>query len=81
MNERTTMILGGMIGAAAGVLVGFALFTDRGRRMRAELQPEIEKLIREAIRLGQILDDVKQGRPMEPPTAPARTTSFPRRMQ
>ena len=42
MNDRNLMILGGMIGAVVGVGVGFALFTERGRQLRAELQPEIE---------------------------------------
>lgn len=41
MNDRNLMILGGVIGAIVGVGVGYALFTERGRQLRAELQPEI----------------------------------------
>ena len=81
MSERSTMILGGMIGAAVGVAVGFVLFTDRGRRLRAELQPEIDAVIREAVRLSQIVDDFKSGRPIAPSGATGRATGYPRRMQ
>jgi type II secretory pathway component PulM len=71
MNDRNLMILSGMIGAAVGVGVGYALFTERGRRLRAELQPEIESVVREAVRLAQMVDDVKKARP----AAPAATVS------
>ena len=64
MSDRNLMLVGGMIGAVAGVAVGFALFTDRGRQLRAELQPEIEGVIREASRLAQVVEDFKAGRPM-----------------
>ena len=75
MNERNLMILGGMIGAIAGVGVAFVLFTDRGRQLRAELQPEIEDVIREAVRLTQSVDEFKTGRPV----APAAASAWPRR--
>ena len=75
MNERNLMILGGMIGAVVGVGVGFVLFTERGRQLRAELQPEIEDVIREAVRLTQVVDEFKTG----PPSAPAAASAWPRR--
>jgi gas vesicle protein len=65
MSDRNLMILGGMLGAVVGVGVGFVLFTERGRQLRAELQPEIESVIREAVRLSQVVDDFKSGRPGE----------------
>ena len=71
MNDRNLMILGGVIGAIVGV--GYALFTERGRQLRAELQPEIEGVIREAVRLTQVVDEVKTGRPAAP------AASWPRR--
>lgn len=71
MNDRNLMILGGMIGAAVGVGVGFALFTERGRQLRAELQPEIESVIREAVRLTQVVEDFKSGRAVGPAEAAA----------
>lgn len=62
MNDRNLMILGGMLGAVVGVGVGFVLFTKRGRQLRAELQPEIDTVIREAMRLTQVVDDFKSDR-------------------
>ena len=73
MNDRNLMILGGVIGAIVGVGVGYALFTERGRQLRAELQPEIECVIREAVRLTPVVDEVKTGRPAAP------AASWPRR--
>ena len=78
MNERNLLILGGMIGAIVGVGVGFALFTERGRQLRAELQPEIESVMREAARLTQVVDDFKAGRAPAPASAAAAST-WPRR--
>ena len=73
MNDRNLMILGGVIGAIVGVGVGYALLTERGRQLRAALQPEIEGVIREAVRLTQVVDEVKTGRPAAP------AASWPRR--
>ena len=76
MSDRDVMIMGGMIGAVVGVGVGFALFTARGRRLRAQLQPEIEGVFREAARLTQVVEDFKAGRPLAPAGAAA---AWPRR--
>ena len=79
MNERNLLILGGIIGAVVGVGVGFALFTERGRRLRAELQPEIEAVVRDAMRLTRVADDFKAGR--TPASARAASASaWPRRI-
>ncbi|MGE0866023.1 MAG: YtxH domain-containing protein [Vicinamibacterales bacterium] len=78
-NDRNLMILGGMIGAIVGVGVGFALFTERGRRLRAELQPEIETVIREAMRLTQVVEDFKSGRAVGPVEAAGGAAAWPRR--
>lgn len=78
MNDRNLMILGGMIGAVVGVGVGFVLFTERGRQLRAELQPEIEDVIREAVRLTQVVGEFKTGRPAAPAAA-AGVSAWPRR--
>jgi len=75
MNDRNLMILGGMIGAVVGVGVGYVLFTERGRQLRAELQPEIEGVIREAVRLTQVVDEFKTGRA----PAPTAASVWPRR--
>lgn len=77
MNDRNLMILGGLIGAAVGVGVGFVLFTERGRRLRAELQPEIEAVVQEAVRLTQVVEDFKSGAPAA--AAGAANAVWPRR--
>jgi hypothetical protein len=79
MNDRNLMIVSGVIGAAVGVGVGYALFTDRGRRLRAELQPEIESVVREAVRLAQVVDGVKRARPAVPAAKVSGAATWPRR--
>lgn len=78
-NDRNLMILGGILGAAVGVGVGFVLFTERGRQLRAELQPEIETVLREAVRLTQVVEDFKSGRPVAQVGAAAGAATWPRR--
>lgn len=79
MNDRNLMILGGMIGAVVGVGVGFALFTERGRRMRAELQPEIESVMREAMRLTQVVEEFASAKPVGQASAAGGAATWPRR--
>ena len=66
MNDRSMVLLGAIIGAGVGAAVGFVLFTKRGRQLRAELQPEIETVVREAMRVGQVLDEMRSGRAAAP---------------
>lgn len=79
MNDRNLMILGGMLGAVVGVGVGFVLFTERGRQLRAELQPELESLVREGMRLSQTMDEFKSGAPAAKGSASAGASVWPRR--
>jgi len=79
MNDRNLMILGGMLGAIAGVGVGFALFTERGKQLRADLQPEIETVMREAVRLTQMVDEFKTGRAPGQASAVTGAAAWPRR--
>lgn len=79
MSERNLMILGGVLGATVGVGVGFLLFTKRGRQLHADLQPEIENVIREAMQLTQVVDDLKHGRPAPPTGVAAGAAPWPRR--
>ena len=81
MNDRHLMMLGAVVGAAVGVGVGFALFTERGRRLRAELQPEIESVMREAVRLTQMVDEFKSGQPVAHVASTAAAATWPRRAQ
>jgi len=79
MNDRNLMILGGMLGAVVGVGVGFALFTERGRQLRAELQPEIEAVMREAMRLTQVVEEFKTGNVGGQASAGAGAAVWPKR--
>ncbi len=79
MNDRNLMILGGMLGAVVGVGVGFLMFTERGRQLRTELQPEIETLVREGLRLSQMMDEFKSGAPAAKGSAAAGASAWPRR--
>ena len=72
MSDRNTLILGAIVGAAVGVGVSYLVFTERGRRLRAEMQPEIETLVREAMKLGSSVDDLRRGGP-----GPARGAGAP----
>ena len=84
MNDRSMMLLGAIIGAGVGAGVGFVLFTERGRQLRAELQPEIETVVREAMRLGTVIDDLRSGRAVAPVAAAAAgggNMVWPRRTQ
>jgi gas vesicle protein len=51
MNERAAIILGAMVGAAAGSLAGYLFLTEGGRRLRAEWQPRLEDVLRNAAAL------------------------------
>ncbi len=61
MSERSTLVLGAIIGAAVGVGVGYLLFTEKGRQLREDMQPEIDTLVREAMRLSGAVQDVRRG--------------------
>ena len=83
MNDRSMMLLGAIIGAGVGASVGFVLFTERGRQLRNDLQPEIETVVREAMRLGQVIDELRSGRAPGPVAAAAGAGNmvWPRRTQ
>ena len=85
MNDRSMLLLGAIIGAGVGAGIGFVLFTERGRQLRAELQPEIETVVREAMRLGQVVDDLRNGRAAAPVAAAGGASAanmvWPRRTQ
>ena len=66
MNDRGMVLLGAIIGVGVGASVAFVLFTERGRQLRSELQPEIETVVKEAMRLGQVIDDLRSGRTVAP---------------
>jgi len=79
MNERNWMILGGLLGAVVGMGAGFVLFTERGRMLRAELQPEIEAIVRDAMRVAKDVGNVNRDRRAANVSATADAPVWPRR--
>ncbi|MGE0449944.1 MAG: hypothetical protein AB7Q29_10225 [Vicinamibacterales bacterium] len=51
MTERTQGILAAAVGAVAGGLAGYMLFTSRGRELRRRLEPALEEFAHELIQL------------------------------
>jgi len=47
VNERTAICLGAIAGAVVGGALGFLYLTDRGRRLRDDLEPKVSDLIAE----------------------------------
>jgi hypothetical protein len=50
-----------ILGAAAGAAAGFLFFTEGGRRLRRDLEPEFDNLVREVGRLRGAVDQIRQG--------------------
>lgn len=75
MNDRGIVIVGTLIGAAAGLVGSYLLFTGDGRRLRADLEPELNVLMGEIGRLKGAFDEMRQSL-----TSPAGDSSaWPRR--
>ncbi len=59
MNERSAVFLGVVVGAALGGFAGFLLLTERGRRLRDELEPTVDGMYRSAL---AVRDTVERAR-------------------
>ncbi|HUF48866.1 MAG TPA: YtxH domain-containing protein [Vicinamibacterales bacterium] len=59
MNEQTAVWLGAMAGAVVGGALGFLYLTDRGRRLRDDLEPRLTDL---ATELGRTWDAAERAR-------------------
>lgn len=46
MNERSAVLFGAVIGAAAGGLAGYLFLTERGRALRGDLEPALNDVLR-----------------------------------
>ena len=56
MNERSAVFLGVVIGAALGGFAGFLLLTERGRRLRDELEPTVDEMYRSALAVRETIE-------------------------
>ncbi len=61
MDERVKLMAGSLVGAAAGVAIAYLFFTRDGRGLRRDLEPVLDDLLREAGRLQQAVQQVRQG--------------------
>ncbi len=55
------VVVTAILGAAAGAAAGFLFFTEGGRRLRQDLEPEFDNLVREVSRLKAAVEQARQG--------------------
>ena len=73
MNDRTIVFAGALLGAAAGLAASYLFLTEEGRRLREDLEPDVDTLVREIGRLKGAFDEVRQS------SASDSGSSWPRR--
>jgi gas vesicle protein len=80
MRERHTIAWGAILGTVVGATAAYLFFTERGRRFRRDVEPELETLVREAMRIGKTVTDLRQHRtsPLRP-GGPSTPLAWPRR--
>jgi gas vesicle protein len=59
VNDRNTLITGGIVGALLGVAVTFLYFTEQGREWRVRAEANLDQLAREAEKLLGAVDQVR----------------------
>jgi len=57
VNNRVTVWLGAVAGAAAGAALAYLYLTPAGRRLRDDLEPELTRLITELQRVRDTADN------------------------
>ncbi|HEX2343820.1 MAG TPA: YtxH domain-containing protein [Vicinamibacterales bacterium] len=60
MNQRQTIVAGGIVGAVAGMAASYLLFTPNGQRWRRDAERSLGSFIQEAERLLSAADQVRQ---------------------
>jgi len=68
VNERAAMLLGALVGAILGGACGYLFLTERGRRLREELEPRLADLAGE---LHRARDTAKRARAAVEETFPS----------
>ncbi|MGH9312622.1 MAG: YtxH domain-containing protein [Vicinamibacterales bacterium] len=51
MDDRARICMSSFIGAVAGAAYGFLYLTERGRRVRLEIEPRLDNFVHEVQRL------------------------------
>lgn len=59
MRDRQIVAVGALLGAAAGVAASYLLFTREGRRLRADLEPQLNGLMGEIGRVKGAFDELR----------------------
>ena len=59
MNERSAVLFGAVIGAAAGGLAGYLFLTERGRALRDDLEPALTEVLQS---VASLRDTVERAR-------------------
>ena len=60
MNERSIIIVGGIVGAVAGMVSAYMFLTPQGRRWRIDAERHLMTFAQEAERLLSAADQVRQ---------------------
>jgi gas vesicle protein len=66
MTDRQTIVGGALLGAILGALTGYLFFTERGRRFRREIEPELQTIVQEAMQIRKTVTDLRQRRSQAP---------------
>jgi gas vesicle protein len=62
VNDRSAILFGALAGALVGSAIGFLFLTDRGRRIREDLEPKLAEFVNEFQRLKLTADRARQSR-------------------
>jgi gas vesicle protein len=58
VNERQTVIVSAVVGAAIGAAAGYLFFTERGRGLRGRMEPLVDELRQEFTRFQRTIQKV-----------------------
>jgi gas vesicle protein len=79
MTDRHTIVGGAVLGALVGAVAGYLFFTERGRRFRRDVEPDLQTIVREAMRVVKSVRDLRQTRsPMRRAVGSSTPLAWPR---
>ena len=58
VNERSSILMGAVVGALVGAAAGFLFFTERGADMRNRIEPAVDDLRQEFMRFQRTIEKV-----------------------
>ncbi|MGH9387954.1 MAG: YtxH domain-containing protein [Vicinamibacterales bacterium] len=66
MSDRHTIVGGALLGAVLGAVTGYLFFTEKGRRFRRQIEPELQTIVQEALQIRKTVTDLRQSRSQTP---------------